>query len=100
MFWTVVLVLVGLVVVGFLVLVAWASLDEAQRRHASDERNGRILEEQRIDRQHRDYLAGHNAGIYGDFAPIDLETGEPIQVTHRERPKLTAKDFKQRFRSS
>ncbi|NKS29266.1 hypothetical protein GS534_00810 [Rhodococcus hoagii] len=99
MFWTVLLILVAIGVVVVSGVAGYDSLLRSKERRANEERSRRILEEQRIERQNRDFLAGHESGLYGDFIPIDPETGAPIEISRPERQKLTAKDFQKRFRS-
>lgn len=98
MFWTVVVGVVAVLVIVIWILSVWATLDEKRRKAAADARNQRILEANRIDRQNRDFIAGHTAGLYGDYIPVDLETGQPLEVTRRDRPRLSSDDFKHQFK--
>lgn len=98
MFWTVVVGVVAVLVIAIWILSVWATLDEKRRKAAADARNQRILEEHRIDRQNRDFIAGHTAGLYGDYTPVDPETGQPLEVTRSARPRLSSEDFKNQFK--
>jgi len=98
LFWIVALVFGGLVV-GFLIFAfgyeKWATSKMIRERRA---RNERLLADQKAERENRAFSSGHDSGVYGDYIPVDPETGEPIRVTRPDRIKLTTDQFKREHR--
>ena len=94
LFWIVALVFGGLVV-GFLIFAfgyeKWATSKMIRERRA---RNERLLAQQKAERENRAFSSGYDSGVYGDYIPVDPETGEPIRVTRPDRIKLTTDQFK------
>ncbi|SDD38520.1 hypothetical protein [Rhodococcus tukisamuensis] len=97
-FWTVVLVLIGLVAALVIYVRVFDEWDKRRKARRIRDRNERLLAEQKADRENRAFLAGHGSGIYGDFVPIDPETGDPMKVTRPDRTRLTSDKFKSQHR--
>ncbi|EEN88997.1 hypothetical protein BS618_29340 [Rhodococcus erythropolis] len=98
LFWIVALVFGGLVV-GFLIFAfsyeKWTTSKMIRERRA---RNERLLAHHKAERENRAFSSGHDSGVYGDYIPVDPDTGEPIRVTRPDRIKLTTDQFKQEHR--